>query len=39
VTDSINTLVADGHLFDSKDGLLKGDGALWQESTRGDFSI
>ncbi|OYY17251.1 MAG: hypothetical protein B7Y59_12920 [Burkholderiales bacterium 35-55-47] len=39
VTDSINTLLADGHLFDSKDGLLKGDGALWEECTRGDFSI
>jgi TRAP-type C4-dicarboxylate transport system substrate-binding protein len=39
VTDAINTLVVDGHLFDSKDGLLKGGGPLWEESTRGDFSI
>lgn len=40
VTDAINTLVVDGHLFDSKDGgLLKGCGPLWEEITSGDFSI
>jgi hypothetical protein len=39
VTDVIGTLVADGHLFESKGGLLKGRGSLWEESTKGDFSI
>lgn len=39
VTDVIGTLIADGHLFESKGGLLKGSGPLWQESTKGDFSI